>query len=552
MVYATRFLEDPLNDQQSIIVDEVTGERRHKDFPELWDLDPEDPDTILKAFESGLEKVGENGEFLGIPIKNTKGDVYSYMYKTYGQVALDAKKFAIFLEQEGLLPGEGIFGIYSANNYQYDVAIIGGYYRNLANCSLYDTLGRQAVKYICKETQMEVILVEDLKKLNILFSFDSPRLKTVVLMNETSEKIPEKEGIKVVQWKEALSVIGELMTVAPEAGDLATVIYTSGTAGNPKGVMLTHKALVLTALGNNKFGMVGQPFTSQDIFFSYLPLAHNFERWAHIMVMAAGGRLAYYGGDTSKMLAELALVRPTFLAVVPRVLNKIYDKINEKLSEPGFIAAFKSMLVRTAMSKKRAYLDQGIVTKDTFWDRYILSVLQAQFGGCVHTMFVGAAPLDPKVKGFIREAMSVYLVEGYGQTENCGATSGHVFANYCQEDGSVGTIAPSGGVKLIDVPEMNYKSKENKGEICYKGRSLMKGYFKQPEKTAETIDEDGWLHSGDIGEWTYNGCLRIIDRKKHMFKTQYGEYIAPERLEGILAKSPDVDQLFVYGNTLQE
>lgn len=126
-----------------------------------------------------------------------------------------------------------------------------------------------------------------------------------------------------------------------------------------------------------------------------------------------------------------------------------------------------------------------------------------------------------------------------------------MFANYCEEDGAVGTVIPCGAVKLVDVDDMNYKAKNNQGEICYKGANMMKGYYKQPEKTAETIDEDGWLHTGDIGEWTENGCLRIIDRKKHIFKTQHGEYIAPERLEGIFTKSPYVDQMFVYGNSLQ-
>ena len=108
-------------------------------------MGPEDPDTVLKAFQKGAEKAGENGDFIGVPNKNEKGDVESYTYKTYGQVASEAKKFAYFLEQEGLVPGEDVFGIFSANNYQYDVAIIGGYYRNLANSSLYDTLGPQVM-----------------------------------------------------------------------------------------------------------------------------------------------------------------------------------------------------------------------------------------------------------------------------------------------------------------------------------------------------------------------------------------------------------------------
>jgi len=544
-------MDDP-KAQQTIVVNEETGERHHKDFPELFELGPEDPDTLLKVFLQGKKTAGENGDFIGVPNKNEKGDVESYTYRTYGQVESEAKKFAYFLEKEGLAPAEDVFGIFSANNYEYDVAIVGGYFRNLANCSLYDTLGPQAVEYICKETEMKLILVENLAKLNILYSVELPAsLTTVVLIQKTEEKLPEKEGVKVVMWEEALGQVGELTVVEPGPEDLATLNYTSGTTGNPKGVMLTHKAVSITAVVAAKHYMCGQPFTSEDIWFSYLPLAHIFERMVHVMIMYCGGRLAFFGGDLTKVIAELAIVRPTVFGAVPRTLNKLFDKINARLAEPGCVAGLKAKLVRTAMSKKRAYLDQGIVTKDTIWDRKLLSLLQAQLGGRVHTLVCGAAPLDPKIRGFIREAMSVYFVEGYGQTENCAGISATMFANYCDEDGAVGTVIPCGAVRLMDVEDMNYKAKNNQGEICFKGANMMKGYYKQPEKTAETIDSEGWLHTGDIGEWTENGCLRIIDRKKHIFKTQHGEYIAPERLEGIFTKSPYVDQMFVYGNSLQ-
>ena len=150
--------------------------------------------------------------------------------------------------------------------------------------------------------------------------------------------------------------------------------------------MLTHHAVAITAVVAAKHYMCGQPFSTEDIWFSYLPLAHIFERMVHVMIMYSGGRLAFYGGDLTKVIAELAIVRPTVFGAVPRTLNKLFDKINARLAEPGCVAGLKAKLVRTAMAKKRAYLDQGVVTKDTFWDRKLLSLLQAQLGGRVHTM----------------------------------------------------------------------------------------------------------------------------------------------------------------------
>ena len=287
-----------------------------------------------------------------------KGDVESYTYKTYGEVETVAKKFASFLESEGLKPAEDVFGIFSANNYEYDVAIIGGYFRNLANSSLYDTLGPQAVEYICKETEMKLILVENLAKLNILYSVEVPFLKTVVLIDPTGGDIPQKEGVRVVTWEEAVNNDGGVTIVEPGPEDLATLNYTSGTTGNPKGVMLTHKAVGIAAVCASNYYMCGKPFTTEDIWFSYLPLAHIFERMVHVMIMFCGGRLAFYGGDLTKVLAELAIVRPTVFGAVPRTLNKLFDKINARLNEPGCIANLKGTLVRTAMRKKRAYLDQ--------------------------------------------------------------------------------------------------------------------------------------------------------------------------------------------------
>ena len=163
-------------------------------------------------------------------------------------------------------------------------------------------------------------------------------------------------------------------------------------------------------------------------------------------------------------------------------------------------------------------------------------------------LVTGSAPIDRKVLAFARGVMGCYVLEAYGQTETSGCNVVSLPLD-CRMDGHVGAPLPNILVKLVDVPEMGYFSEKDQGEICIKGRCNFQGYLKRPEITAETIDEDGWLHSGDIGQWLPNGALKIIDRKKNIFKMIQGEYVAPEKIEQIYGLSPWIDQAFVEGKS---
>lgn len=190
-----------------------------------------------------------------------------------------------------------------------------------------------------------------------------------------------------------------------------------------------------------------------------------------------------------------------------------------------------------------------VVRQNSLWDRLLFKSVHDSMGGRLRLMVVGSAPLAPSVITFVRCALGCVIVEGYGQTE-CTAPCTLTFPG----DYNAGHVGPPIGacnVKLVDVPDMEYYASNNEGEICVKGPTVFQGYLKDPEKTAEVLDKDGWLHTGDIGKWQDNGCLKVIDRRKHIFKLSQGEYIAPEKLENIFIRSLFVAQIFVHGESLK-
>uniref|UniRef100_A0A914WJJ4 long-chain-fatty-acid--CoA ligase n=1 Tax=Plectus sambesii TaxID=2011161 RepID=A0A914WJJ4_9BILA len=170
-------------------------------------------------------------------------------------------------------------------------------------------------------------------------------------------------------------------------------------------------------------------------------------------------------------------------------------------------------------------------------------------GGRVRLMITGSAPLAENVLTFIRAAMGCIVIEGYGQTECVAACTVTMEGDHTP--GHVGMPSPCCAIKLVDVPELNYFAKDRAGEVCIKGTNIFRGYYKNPQQTAETLDQDGWLHTGDIGRWTETGTLKIVDRKKHIFKLAQGEYVAPEKIENIYVRSKYVAQSFVHGESLK-
>lgn len=262
-----------------------------------------------------------------------------------------------------------------------------------------------------------------------------------------------------------------------------------------------------------------------------------------------GTKIYFFSGDVLKLLEDVAVAKPTLFVAVPRLLNKLYAKINSNVSEAG---GAKEKLFRSAIESKITNLHANCSYHSAMYDAVVFKKIRAILGGQVRLMITGSAPIAKEVMDFLKVAFSCPIIEGYGQTEVCGAatcTSVHdPFA------GKVGGPITAVKIRLRDVPEMSYTSKDiphPRGEVQFFGPSNFKGYFRNPEKTAEAFDEDGWVCSGDVGELLEDGSIKIIDRAKNIFKLSQGEYIAPEKLENIYIQSKLVAQMFVYGHSLE-
>nr|XP_009589417.1 long chain acyl-CoA synthetase 6, peroxisomal-like [Nicotiana tomentosiformis] len=413
---------------------------------------------------------------------------------------------------------------------------------------LYDTLGPDAVKYIVNHADVQAIFCVP-GTLNTLLTFLSeiPSVRLIVVVGGIDEhlpSLPSTTGMKLLSYTRLLSQGRSSMQpfCPPKPEDIATICYTSGTTGTPKGVVLSHANLIASVAGMT----LSIKFYPSDIYISYLPLAHIYERANQITSVYYGVAVGFYQGDNLKLMDDLATLRPTIFSSVPRLYNRIYAGITNAVQTSGVL---KQRLFNAAYNSKKQAVMNGR-KPSPMWDRLVFNKIKDKLGGRVRLMTSGASPLSPDVMEFLRVCFGCLVMEGYGMTETSCVISSMDDSDILT--GHVGSPNPACEIKLVDVPEMSYTSEDQphpRGEICVRGPIIFEGYYKDEVQTREVIDEDGWLHTGDIGLWLPGGRLKIIDRKKNIFKLAQGEYIAPEKIENAYAKCKFVAQCFVYGDS---
>ena len=315
--------------------------------------------------------------------------------------------------------------------------------------------------------------------------------------------------------------------------DTACLIYTSGTGGTPKGVMLSHGAIISNCKG--AYHLLLDFGLDDEVFLSFLPLSHSYEHTAGLMFPLSIKAEIYYAESVDKLAANMEEVKPTIMTAVPRLYETMYGRIVRGVQQKGGLS--EKLFMKAVATGRKKYegerLSLGEALLDPLLTKLVRKKVAGRFGGRLKAMVSGGAPLNYEVGVFFK-ALDVELLQGYGQTESAPIISCNPVSN-----NKLRTVGPP----FVDI---DLKIADD-GEIMVKGELVMQGYWNNPDATAEAIS-DGWLHTGDIGELDNHGHLKITDRKKDIIVNSGGDNIAPQRIEGFLDLQPEIAQSMVYGD----
>jgi len=423
--------------------------------------------------------------------------------------------------------------IISNNRPEWNMVDIGVQQTGAVLVPIYSTISIPEFQFILSDSESKIVFVSDkdlFEKISRIKK-ELPHLKNIFTFENVNDAQHWSE-LKDAGKKNMNSSKLQSSKDSVSTQDLATILYTSGTTGTPKGVMLTHSNLISNLLAVEHL----PPVDSRHKALSFLPLCHSYERILTYLYMYIGVSV-YYAESIEKIGDNIREVQPHVFSCVPRLLEKVYDKIlNKGREQKGIKRAMffwaNNLGLRYELNGENGWwyeLQLSIANKLVF------SKWREALGGNTKVMISGGAALQPRLAR-VFWASKIPVLEGYGLTE----TSPIIAVNNFEQNGTCfGTVGPV--IKDVEV-----KIAED-GEILCKGPNVMKGYFKRPDLTAEVIDKDGWFHTGDIGEFVQNRFLKITDRKKEIFKTSGGKYIAPQMIENKIKESPFIEQVMVIG-----
>ena len=458
---------------------------------------------------------------------------------TYKEVAEQVKQVSLGLRALGVGPGDRV-ALLSENRPEWVIADLAALAAGAATVPVYPTLPASQVAHILADSGAKAVIVSDAKQMaKVMASREhAPNLSVFITLDAEATD----DGVLTLA-----SVIGagaaafdetyEARRDAVQHDDLLSIVYTSGTTGNPKGAMLTHGNMAAALDGANaKFPEFTPP---NDVALSFLPLSHVFERVTYYLVLTQGAHTAY-NDSIFKLLDNMAELKPTFMQCVPRVFESIQERVLDGVEKlPG----------RQKKLTKRALELGGIVAKRQnagqpvgpllialflFYDKLILSKIRARFGGRLKFLVSGGAPLSAATATFFL-AIGIPILEGWGLTETTAAAAANPRGRV-----KIGTVGPHlAGVTVKTAPD---------GEILVKGPTVMAGYWNHPDATAEVVDADGWFHTGDIGELDGQSYLKITDRKKDILVLANGKKVAPQPIENRLKMSPLIAEVVLLGD----
>jgi long-chain acyl-CoA synthetase len=440
--------------------------------------------------------------------------------------------FSYGLLAAGLSKGDKI-GIVANNRPEWNFVDVGALQAGIIDVPVYPTISETDLKYILNHAEVKMVFVSsaELYQKVISIAKEIESIKDVYTFNEVAGAKSWKEIIELGKRNPNPVKLEEIKaSILPN--DLATLIYTSGTTGVPKGVMLSHNNILKNCEATESLC----PFDKSWRALSFLPLNHVYERMLTYLYMYYGISI-YYAESLETIGDNLKEVKPMIFVTVPRLLEKVYDKIVSKGSE---LTGIKKALFFWALHLGLRYEPNGA---NGWWyelqlkmaNKIIFSKWREALGNNISAIASGGAALQPRLAR-VFWAARIPVLEGYGLTETSPVIAVNNFQKDCVKFGTVGTVLSNVQVKIAE-----------DGEILCKGPNVMLGYYKEPSLTAEVLDADGWFHTGDIGVFENEKFLKITDRKKEIFKTSGGKYIAPQMIENKLKESTFIEQVMIIG-----
>jgi len=431
----------------------------------------------------------------------------------------------------GVKPNDKIAVISSTNRTEWNIMDIGILQLGAQNVPIYPTISEEEYEYVLNHSESIYCFVSDEEVLNKVNAIKAnvPTLKEVYSFDAINGC---KSWEEVKEEDKTLQPEVEKLKDAVKEDDLATLIYTSGTTGRPKGVMLSHKNVVSNAVNSaSRFPII----PGQSKALSFLPVCHIYERMLMYLYQYTGVSI-YFAESLDTISENLKEVQPEVMTAVPRLLEKVYDKIIAKGTD---LTGIKKKLFFWAVETGLEYEPYG---QNGWWyekklgiaRKLIFSKWQEALGGNLKVIASGSAALQPRLAR-VFNAADIAVMEGYGLTETSPVISVNDMRDHGFKIGTVGKPIPQTEVKIAE-----------DGEILIKGPQVMIGYYKDQEKTDEVL-ENGYFHTGDIGEIDNEGFLKITDRKKEMFKTSGGKYVAPQIIENMMKQSRFIEHIMVVG-----
>lgn len=436
--------------------------------------------------------------------------------------------------QDGSIEGRDKIAILSNNRPEWMILDLAVQQTGAVLTPIYPTISVMELEFILNDAAVKLVFVSDQELYNKVQSIrdKTPSVQAVYAFNDIQEALHWKDLLHSGTEENLNQLRVSKERVKPD--ELATILYTSGTTGFPKGVMLSHHNILDNIM--NVEELLEPICGSSDRSLSFLPLNHIFERVITYIYMYRGVSV-YYAENLDTVGENLREVKPSLFSTVPRLLEKVYERIMNKGKE---LTGIKKKLFFWAVSVGNRYeidKDQGAWYRIqlAIANKLIFAKWREALGGNVRAIVTGAAACQVRLLRIFTAAKLV-VMEGYGLTETSPVISVNRYESFGRKFGTVGNVIKNVEVKLAE-----------DGEICCKGSNVMMGYYKRPDLTAECIDSEGWFHTGDIGVWVEGNFLKITDRKKEIFKTSGGKYVAPQPIENKMKESPFIEQMMVVG-----